>query len=58
MLDLLLMGQPEVYFRMTPGIIDDNLAITDDTPRKFLDGWVERFDAFIERVGARRHAKP
>jgi chromate reductase, NAD(P)H dehydrogenase (quinone) len=56
-LDLVLMGLPEVYFRMTPGAIDDNLVITDDTTRKFLDSWVKRFDAFIERVGVRGHAK-
>ena len=53
-LDMVLLGQPEVYFRTMPGIIDEQFAITDDTARAFLEGWAAKFDAFIERVGGGR----
>jgi len=48
---LLVMGQPEVYFNMKPGLITDELEITDDTTAGFLNGWVDTFVAFIERHG-------
>jgi chromate reductase len=46
-----VMGQPEVYFHMKPGIITDDLEITDETTQVFLNNWVERFTAWIERHG-------
>lgn len=48
---LILMGQPELYFHMKPGIISDELEITDETTQAFLTGWVEKFDAWVERHG-------
>ena len=48
---LLVMGQPEVYFNMKPGLITDDLRITDDTTANFLNGWVDTFVAFIDRHG-------
>ena len=48
---LLVMGQPEVYFNMKPGLITDELEITDDTTAGFLNGWVDTFVAFIDRHG-------
>lgn len=46
---LLVMGQPEVYFHMKPGLITDDLEITDETTHAFLTGWVHKFTAFVER---------
>ena len=48
---MLVMGQPEVYFTMKPGLITDDLEVTDDTTLAFLNGWVQTFSAFIERHG-------
>ncbi|SEP99266.1 chromate reductase [Devosia sp. YR412] len=48
---MLVMGQPEVYFNMKPGLITDELEITDETTFAFLNGWVQKFSAFIERHG-------
>jgi chromate reductase, NAD(P)H dehydrogenase (quinone) len=49
-LDLILMGQPEVYFVNKPGLIDENDDITDDTTREFLQGYLTRFEAWIDQV--------
>ena len=46
-----VMGQPEVYFNMRPGLITDELEITDETTAAFLNGWVDRFSAWVERHG-------
>jgi chromate reductase len=48
---LILMGQPELYFYMKPGIITDELEITDETTQAFLKSWVEKFTAWVERHG-------
>jgi len=48
---MLVMGQPEVYFNMKPGLITDDLEVTDDTTLAFLNGWVQSFSTFINRHG-------
>lgn len=53
---MLVMGQPEVYFNMKPGLITDDLEITDETTFAFLNGWVQKFTAFIERHGTDKAA--
>lgn len=45
--DMRLMGQPEVYFQTKPGLIDDSFTVTDEGTRKFLQGYVDKFAAFI-----------
>jgi chromate reductase len=52
-LDLIVLGQPEVYFAWKPGLIDENSEITDDTTREFLEGYLARFEAFIGQVAKR-----
>jgi chromate reductase len=52
-LDLILMGQPEVYFVNKPGLIDENHDITDDTTREFLEGYLARFEVWIDQVSKR-----
>ncbi len=53
-LDMVLLGQPEIYFRMTAESIDAQLDFTDEAIRTLLSGWAAKFDGFIERVGTRR----
>jgi chromate reductase len=48
-LDVALMGQPEVYFTMKPGLIDDDFLVTNDTTRDFLTGWVNKYTAWVGR---------
>jgi chromate reductase len=52
-LDMIVLGQPEVYFVSKPGLIDANHQVTDDTTREFLEGYLARFEAFIGQVGRR-----
>ena len=52
-LELVLMGQPEVYLVNKPGLIDENDDITDDTTREFLQGYLDRFAAWIDQVSRR-----
>ena len=49
-LDVILLGQPEVYFVSKPGLIDDNDNIADEATRDFLQGYLTRFDAWIDQV--------
>ena len=49
-LELVLMGQPEVYLVNKPGLIDENDDITDDTTREFLQAYLDRFAAWIDQV--------
>jgi chromate reductase len=48
-LDVILMGQPEVYFQTRDGLIDDDFNVTEDSARTFLTGWVNRFADWVER---------
>jgi chromate reductase, NAD(P)H dehydrogenase (quinone) len=52
-LDMIVLGQPEVYFVSKPGLINENRETTDDTTREFLEGYLARFEAFIEQVAKR-----
>lgn len=54
--DMILMGQPEVYFQTKPGLIDAQFEVTDATTRAFLAGYVEKFVGFIEHHGVRELA--
>lgn len=50
-LNVELMGQPEGYIAYKQGLVDDAGNITDDGTRKFLQGYVDAFADWIERVG-------
>jgi chromate reductase len=47
-LDVILMGQPEIYLQFKEGLIDDEGHISSDNTRKFLQGFVDRFSAWVE----------
>ncbi|HVY50542.1 MAG TPA: NAD(P)H-dependent oxidoreductase [Devosia sp.] len=53
-LGVILMGRPEVYQTVRPGLIDDNYLITDERTRAFLLKWVDAFVAWIDRFGAQQ----
>lgn len=51
-LEVILMGQPEVYFQTKPGLIDETFEVTDPDTKAFLEGYVNRFAGWVAR-----HAK-
>ena len=48
-LEVILMGQPEVYFQTKPGLIDDDLNVTDSDTPAFLEGYITRLTNWIQR---------
>ncbi len=52
--DMVLMGQPEVYFVYKPELFDgaNNVAAADT--KAFLSDWVDRFSSWIDRTGKAR----
>jgi len=53
-LQMIVMGQPEVYFQLKPGLITENFEVTDDQTREFLEGYLARFERWIDLVGPQR----
>lgn len=51
-LDVILMGQPEVYFQFKEGIIDAEGDISGDETKKFLQKFVDSFEMWIGQHGA------
>lgn len=47
-LDIALMGQPELYFQFKPDAIDAEGTIASDDTRKFLQGWTDKYAAWVE----------
>ena len=51
-LDVPVLGQPEVYLTHKPGFFDAQGGIADEGTRQFLQGWMDRYVAFVrQRVG-------
>ncbi len=48
-LDVILMGQPEMYLQFKEGLIDAEGNVGNDDTRKFLQGFVDKFSVWIER---------
>lgn len=44
-LQLVDMGQPEVYFQTKPGLLGDDFAVTDEKTREFLGGFIAKLAA-------------
>lgn len=51
-LGVILMGRPEVYQTLKPGMIDDNHLVTDGRTRDFLRKWVDAYVAWVGRFAA------
>jgi len=45
-----LMGVPEAYLQLTPGLITNVGEVTDEGTEQFLRDFMEAFDAFVGRV--------
>jgi chromate reductase len=54
---LLVMGRPEVYQTLKPGMIDENFLITDERTREFLKTWTEAFVRWIARFAVPQQLK-
>lgn len=48
-LDVYLMGQPEGYIMYTPGLVDDEGNVTDESVKGFLQLYLTRFAAWVGR---------
>ncbi len=48
--DVVLMGQPEVYFHYRPELFGEDGSVTDEHTRAFLERYVSRFVQWIERT--------
>ena len=50
-LDVPTLGQPEVYIHFSQGLIDDEGNMSNDGTRKFLQTFVDRYAAWIAKMG-------
>lgn len=48
-LDMVLLGQPEVYLHFKEGLIDDSGAIADEKVQKFLHGFTDIYVAWVKQ---------
>jgi chromate reductase, NAD(P)H dehydrogenase (quinone) len=48
-LDVPVLGQPEVFIQFTQGLVDADGNIANDGIRKFLQGFMDRYAAFVAR---------
>src|SRR5690606_1938364 len=51
-LDVATLGQPEVYIQAKDGLFDEHGGVGPES-RAFLQGWMERYVAWVKR-----HAEP
>ncbi|MBE7418601.1 MAG: NAD(P)H-dependent oxidoreductase [Ideonella sp.] len=52
-LDVPTLGQPEVYLQARDGLIAPDGTVTDESTRKFLQGFVDAYAAWVERFVAK-----
>jgi chromate reductase len=51
-LDMPTLGQPEVFIQMKEGLFDAKGAIASEGTRKYLQGWVDAYVAWVKRMAA------
>ena len=51
-LDMVVMASPEVYLSVKPGAFEENGDIANDQTREFLDGFLDKFAAFVAKQAA------
>lgn len=51
-LDVPTLGQPEVFLQFSNNLVDDDGNISNDDTRKFLQGWVDRYVAWVAKQRA------
>jgi chromate reductase len=47
---MVLMGQAEVYFTYKPELFDAEGAVANEETRKFLQGFIDKFSAWIDKT--------
>ncbi|SAI59578.1 chromate reductase [Bordetella ansorpii] len=45
-----VLTTPEVFLQMKEGLIDDQFQITNEDTRKFLQGWMDRYVAWVKKT--------
>ena len=50
---MVMMGQPEIYLHWKDGLLGAEGEIADETVRKRLELFLERFTTWVERVGVK-----
>jgi len=50
-LNVILMGQPEGYITYKKDMVDDQGQVADESVRKFLQLYMDKFTAWVERFG-------
>jgi chromate reductase, NAD(P)H dehydrogenase (quinone) len=50
-LDVPTLGQPEIFIRFTPGFVGDDGNVASDDSRKLLQGYVDRYVAWVTKFG-------
>jgi chromate reductase len=53
-LNVALMGQPEGYIVFKHDMLDAAGTFTDESTRKFMQGYVDAFAAWVDRIGAKK----
>jgi chromate reductase, NAD(P)H dehydrogenase (quinone) len=53
-LHVVLMGQPEGYIVFKKDMLDAQGNFTDEGTRKFMQGYVDAFAAWVERIGGKK----
>ena len=51
-LDMPLLGQPEVFLQVKEGFFDEGGNIANPDTKKFLQGWMSRYAAWVGRITA------
>jgi len=49
-LDMPTLGQPEAYIQMNDAFFDEGGHIANADTRKFLQGWMDRYAAWVKRM--------
>jgi chromate reductase len=47
-LDMPTLGQPEVFLTAKDGFFDASGAVADEKTKKFLQGWMDKYVAFVQ----------
>jgi chromate reductase len=52
-LDVPTLGQPEAFIRVQDGFCDEAGNISNGDTRKFLQGWMDRYVAWVKKFSPR-----
>ncbi len=53
-LDVPTLGQPEIFLKYSEGFFDDDGSIANEGTRKFLQGFIDRYEAWVKRHVAKK----